>query len=218
MAWMINSETAANLDVDGTGTASLEQATKRRGVTSAKDEEIMRTIARQTLLLSQQVRQISACVFKTVNIQSDSVLARNLANTGKAYHTATVGRKDHNQGPPFVHLYVCMVKTMIEKEKGTYIYKMDNKDREQLTVHYQELEKGGAKGATQMIKFMKTKVCHDRKTVNVMIVPDAQSINAVAIIIKALVSAGATVREGPAPSGGMERAIQTFVGASTPSV
>jgi hypothetical protein len=186
------------------GAQAVKQARGRAHGGSLGDvhKELVKILTKLCLTNATEIRDISGVIYITYLVKKESSICEAMKEAGVKYDTAVQGNPTHNLGPPFLHVWIAMIKAMIQM-KG-----MEEAHKELLTNYWNgTITKKGMEELVAEVKYCRLKRTQKPEIMKVQysltIAAEYQGMG------KAIAAAWklekGEVKIGPAPRGILER-------------
>jgi hypothetical protein len=100
----------------GAAGSAVKQARARTGGGSIGEvhKELVKILTKLCLTNATEIRDISGVIYITYLVKKESSIVEAMKEAGVKYDGAVQGNPTHNLGPPFLHVWIAMIKSMIQ--------------------------------------------------------------------------------------------------------
>jgi hypothetical protein len=77
-------------------------------------KELVKILAKLCLTNATEIRDISGVIYITYLVKKESSICEAMKEAGVKYDDAVQGNPTHNLGPPFLHVWIAMIKAMVQ--------------------------------------------------------------------------------------------------------
>jgi hypothetical protein len=173
---------------------------RKKGMTA--DDEFVVDLAKLTLAIQLNQREMMAAVINTVIVDEDTPMIRAMQSAGKNYHELCVGKapNEHNKGPPCIHVAFAMLSCLKTHEKVPDDVKQAIV-RLQTSTWAQTVDE-----VSSAIRCCKLAKCWKKDLVKIQFAFRGETADTT--VLKALKAMGGDIKYGKAPAGGLETKVQ----------
>ena len=176
--------------------------------------QLILVLARLSVANTAELRSVCGVVFHTFLLPADNVITKAVLATGKDYHdTVSENPKSHSLGPPYLHIWVALVKSLGKAESITPTLKqsLETYWKERICTVQRE-------ALAEDVRHCRLKKAFKAGTYKLQISISAASkvgpgaeISLEEAIVWAVKAAGGELKIGQAPQGSLEREARTLL-------
>lgn len=198
----------------GPGGTAADASTGRQGRRRAPaealqgDKQLMKLLVKMNLRLAQEVRTINSAIYEVYLIKAESVELQRMNVEMARYNEATRGKPGHKLGPPHIWGFGALLEAI--ESRGTEVGAQTAKVVSEVYKEYGQLDDDEKLEWVKVCRVEKV-FAKDLRRLLLAYGPDMKNHKEIA---KALVQTGAVRKQGRAPEGGMEIALQHWLETS----
>jgi hypothetical protein len=171
-------------------------------------KELVKVLATLSIANARDMRELTGSLFHCFIFPADHPLVKTMVQTGKDYHEKVKDhRKDHNEGPPFLHVWVAVIRFMAEDS----MQKLNATDKNELVKYWNEAVKRPRESLEMEIRHCRAKPTHDKKSYKVSFAVAATGSDFERAMVQGMTALGGVKKLGPPPAGHLEREAQRLL-------
>jgi hypothetical protein len=171
-------------------------------------KELVKVLATLSIANARDLREITGSLFHCFLFPAEHPLVRTMVQTGKDYYEKVKDkRKDHTEGPPFLHVWVSVIRFMAEDS----MKKLQEADKHELVKYWNDAVKKPREALEMEIRHCRAKPTHDKKFYKVSFAVAATGSDFERAIVQGMTSLGGVKKIGPPPAGHLEREAQRLL-------
>jgi hypothetical protein len=215
-SWMLEAG-GTKRSADEIAKQTTEEAKRRQGGSGSRREngeerdllkELVKVLAALSIANARDMRELTGTIFHCFIFPEQHGLVKAMVETGKKYHEKIKdNKKNHNEGPPFLHVWVAVINYLAKDQEG----KLKESDKQILVQYWNEAVKKPREDLELEIKHCRAKPTYDKKFYKISFAVACTGGDFEKALLSSMETLGGIKKIGPPPAGHLEREAQRLL-------